>query len=393
MYETEVKIMSEFTTSEVASFSPTSAAPHTKAPQRIGTILTGFLCLFLILRHSDAAIAYMKQGLSLCAGTVIPSLFPFMVISELLVCSGGGELLGGLFEKPFKRLFGISAAGASAVMMGWICGFPIGTKTAVSLCRRGIITSDELSDLICYCNIPSSAFLINAVGVSLFGNRRFGLLLYVICILSSLITAAILHRMHPRPASPHPLIRMNTVSSGALIQSVTSATTAMLYVCAYILFFSAMSGALGELLTHLQLGQSSMALIFGILEMSGGIMQASALSNPIAARQIAALLCGWSGISVHMQILSLCAGYSIRIKPYLTCKILQGLFCAVMCSLLIRFFPSAAPIPSMQTALPVVSSPFAFYLFCCINLSLILLVLGAVNKLYTQKKSVPRKRT
>jgi hypothetical protein len=122
-------------------------------------------------------------------------------------------------------------------------------------------------------------------------------------------------------------------------------------------------------------------------------MPASALSNPIAARQIAALLCGWSGISVHMQILSLCAGYSIRIKPYLICKILQGLFCAVMCSLLIRFFPSAAPIPSMQTALPVVSSPFAFYLFCCINLSLILLVLGAVNKLCTQKKSVPRKRT
>jgi hypothetical protein len=81
MYETEVKIMSEFTTSEVASSPPTSAAPHTKAPQRIGTILTGFLCLFLILRHSDAAIAYMKQGLSLCAGTVIPSLFPFMVIS------------------------------------------------------------------------------------------------------------------------------------------------------------------------------------------------------------------------------------------------------------------------------------------------------------------------
>ena len=134
-----------------------------------------------------------------------------------------------------------------------------------------------------------------------------------------------------------------------------------------------------------------MALIFGILEMSGGIMQASALSDPIAARQIAAFLCGWSGISVHMQILSLCTGLQIRIKPYLICKILQGIFCALSSCLLLRFFPSAAPVPSLQSALPVVSTPLAFYLLCILNLSLILLVFGIVKRACTQKKTVPQK--
>ena len=385
--------MSKYATAETTHSPPSSPVRLHTAVQRFSMIPIGFLCLFLILRYADAVISHMKLGLSLCAKTVIPSLFPFMVISELLVCSGGGELLGNIFQKPFQRLFGISGGGVCALLMGWICGFPIGAKTAVSLCKRGVITSEELSDLICYCNIPSSAFLINAVGVSLFGNRRFGLILYMIGILTSLITALILHRIHPRPAPVQPLIRMGTSAPGTLIQSITSAATAMLYVCAYILFFTALSGALGELLRHHQIGQSAIAMIFGFFELSGGIMQASSLSNPIVARQLTALLCGWSGLSVHLQILSLCATLPeekrIRSAPYLICKVLQSIFCVIFSELVFRLLPSAQPISSMQTSSPVISpSPFVC-IACFISFAMLCLVGGTVKKHYTPKKSVP----
>ena len=61
--------------------------------QRRGRVILSVLAVIsflLVLCSTDAAIEYMKKGLSLCASSVIPSLFPFMVISEIIVSSGVG---------------------------------------------------------------------------------------------------------------------------------------------------------------------------------------------------------------------------------------------------------------------------------------------------------------
>ena len=318
------------------------------------------LCLFLMLRHSDTAIFYMSQGLVLCAKTVIPSLFPFMVLSELLVASGGGEILGKLCERPFRGLFGISGSGVCALLMGLICGFPVGAKTAVSLCRRGEIDTAELSRLLCFCNIPSSAFLINAVGVSLFGNRRFGLILYGICLLASVLTALLLHLLAPLPRSapdhPHRPILLTGVS--VFTHSVTSAATAMLHVCAYVVFFSALIGTLGQLLSAFGAGQTAVATLFGFFELSGGVLQASAISDPHTAQWLTALLCGWSGLSVHLQILSLCGDLpdrkSVSVSSYLLSKLFQGILCALLYGIIFQIAPSEWFIPtqSIHTFIP-----------------------------------------
>jgi hypothetical protein len=145
-------------------------------------------CFVLILRNSDAAIEYMGRGLTLCARTVIPSLFPFMVVSELLVSSGAGEALGRLFSGVMRRVFGVSGAGASAVFLGSACGFPVGARTAVGLLDRGVISKSECEHLLTFVSNPSSAFLISAVGAGLYGNRRLGVALYLVVLSCGLFT-------------------------------------------------------------------------------------------------------------------------------------------------------------------------------------------------------------
>ncbi len=76
------------------SVFPAKPATHSRpSAGQVGFLLMSTFCFILVLRNSDAAIEYMGRGLTLCARTVIPSLFPFMVISELLVSSGAGEAL------------------------------------------------------------------------------------------------------------------------------------------------------------------------------------------------------------------------------------------------------------------------------------------------------------
>ena len=197
-----------------------------------GFWLMSTFCFILILRNSDAAVEYMGRGLTLCAKTVIPSLFPFMVISELLVSSGAGEALGRLFSRMMRRIFGISGAGASALFLGSMCGFPVGAKTAVSLYDRGVISRSECQHLFTFTCNPSSAFLITAVGVSLYDSRALGVTLYCVVLGCGLLTGFLarffLRSPHEPTENPHFPSGLHAVGVESFTGAVSAAATGML---------------------------------------------------------------------------------------------------------------------------------------------------------------------
>ncbi len=328
---------------------PSNKRPkHRPSASRVGfCILSGF-CLLLVLRNSDAAIEYMGRGLTLCARTVIPSLFPFMVVSELLVSSGAGEALGRLFAGIMRRIFGLSGAGASAVFLGSMCGFPVGARTAVALLDRNAISKEECEHLLTFVSNPSSAFLMTAVGVSLYGNRRLGVVLYVTVLgcgfFVGFLARFFLKRGSGRTEHPHfpsglHIGEMESVTS-AVAEAISSAASGMMTVCAYVIFFSAITGALGCIVPSVgTAGEMGYTLLCGLLEMTGGIGQASALENASLGVVLTAAFAGWSGISVHCQIMTLCGGRGISFKPYLLAKAAQGLLCGAIIAGLLRWHP------------------------------------------------------
>ena len=81
------------------------------------------------------------------------------------------------------------------------------------------------------------------------------------------------------------------------------------------------------------------ALLCGFLEMTGGISRASALTGDMGLILTAALA-GWSGLSVHLQIMTLCGGRGLSFKPYLIAKAFQGVLCGVVTAVILRWFPS-----------------------------------------------------
>lgn len=306
--------------------------------------LMSTFCFVLLFRNSDAAIEYIGQGLALCVHTVIPSLFPFMVLSELLVASGAGEALGRIFARPMRWFFGLSGAGASAVVLGSMCGFPVGAKTAVSLYDRNMISKAECEHLLTFSNNPSSAFLITAVGVSLFGNRRLGLVLYGVVLGASFIVGFLGRfffreregvTISTRHSHPHFPSGLHPGGVGMFTGAVSGAANGMLMVCAYVVFFSAMRGALSCMIRELGgMNEVLYALFCGLLELSSGVSQTAALRPLVLATVFTAAVAGWSGLSVHCQIMTLCGGRGLSLKPYIIAKAVQGLLCAALMGLL-----------------------------------------------------------
>ena len=303
----------------------------------------GVFCFILIMKNSSAAIEYMGRGLSLCASTVIPSLFPFMVISELLVKSGVGNALGKFLAPVMKRVFNLSGAGCSAAFLGSLCGFPIGAKTAISLYDSGDISKSEAEHLMTFSNNPSTAFLINAAGITLLGNKSLGVLIYF-CVLGSGFIAGFLTRFFIRsdskPKSSEHKKRRRISGVEVFTTSVSGAAGGMLTVCAYVIFFSALTGALADMLSAFSdIPDWTRALIFGFFEISSGISRAAEISHPFTAAILCSLIAGWSGLSVHFQIISIGSGRGISFKPYIISKFFQGLLAAILTAIFLIIFP------------------------------------------------------
>ena len=310
---------------------------------KAGFWLMSTFCFVLVLRNADAAVEYMGRGLTLCAKTVIPSLFPFMVVSELLVSSGAGEALGRLFSGVMRRIFGISGAGASALFLGSMCGFPVGARTAVALFDRGVISKAECQHLLTFTCNPSSAFLVTAVGVSLYDSRALGVTLYCVVLGCGLLTgflARFFLRSPNEPAEhPHFPSGLRPCCVEAFTGAISSSATGMLTVCAYVVFFSALTGVLGcAIQSKGLLGGRGYAILCGILEMTGGISEAAGLGGETGLI-LTAVFAGWSGLSVHCQVMTLCGGRGLSFKPYIAAKAFQGLLCGAVTAGVLRWFP------------------------------------------------------
>ena len=301
-----------------------------KAFCRRGDLLLCWICAFfllLFLKNAELAARYLSDGLTLCVKSLIPSVFPFMIISELMVSGGAIGFVGSLFARPCGRLFGIGKDSAGALLLGFLCGFPLGTKCAVSLYRQGRISADELRRVLSFCNVPSPAFLINVVGASLLHDHDFGVVLYGITLFSALLIG-IGGRLFRKAKSASPLAPSSTVHASSrsplalFTEAVGTSATAMLRICAFVVFFSALVGILEQ--CFLALSPALSAFTFGIFELTGGVSRA-ALCAPKTARLLCAALAGWSGFSVHFQIMGLCDDTPFSFGSYIVAKLIHGI--------------------------------------------------------------------
>ncbi len=313
---------------------------HTASELLFGVF--AIFCLLLILRNTEVAVDYMTRGLLLCARTVIPSLFPFMILSELILSSRFLERPLAVTCAPLRRLLRLPSAGCAAILLGLLCGFPVGARCAIAAYERGELSRTECERVLGCASPPSSAFVIGAVGVSLWESRALGTVLYLAVVLSSLLTGILTAGRQPRREHSDAPAVGERARGGVthFTQAVRASTESMLLICAYVVFFSALTGTLGQVLCTLGATETLRGTLTALFEMSSGVSALSALKSTTAAVILSAAALGWSGLSVHCQMLALCNGHKLSLRVYFVSKLLQAALCALMLALLLYFFPA-----------------------------------------------------
>ena len=290
--------------------------------------------LAALLLSSEAAAEGCRASLRVCARLIIPSLFPFFVLSSYCTALGLPGHLGRLLAPFAVRLYGISGAGASALFIGLTGGYPAGAACIADMEKNGTVSAAEAERLLAFCNNSGPAFLVGAVGVGVFRSVRAGLLLYAVHIAAALLTGLFFRRRFHCDAEA-PVFLDSAAPAAALTQAVRRSVTAILNVCGFVVSFSVLLAVLNSrgTLTLLcgflseRLGWAlpfSRALIAGLFELGSGVaaMEGLALTPPSFA--LAALLTGWGGLSVHFQTLSLLTGCKAKGALHLTGRLLSA---------------------------------------------------------------------
>lgn len=322
------------------------------------------IAFFALLRFPADASAAATDGVSLCLNVIIPSLFPFFVLSSLMVELGFAEKLGRVFEPVMRPLFNVSGSCAAAFALGFVGGYPVGARTAISLYRSGGITKAEAERLLSFCNNSGPAFILGVVGAGVFSSSRVGLLLYLAHILASAAVGLVFRGWGSKSAAKcsRGSARLEAVSfPAAFTHSVTASFSSTLNICAFVIFFTVaikmlfitgviplVARGLGSLLAPAGLDAPwSERLLTGFIELTSGVwsLQPAASELPKAAA-MAAFMLGWAGISIHCQVLSFIAGSGLSVRSYILGKLLHGSLSALFASLLLRLFRVSAPAAS-----------------------------------------------
>lgn len=308
-----------------------------------------------------------RQGLQLCANVIVPSLFPFFVLSSLVVELGLARYLGQALERLMWPLFRVGGVGASALVLGLVGGYPVGAQTAIKLYEAGQCSKDETQRLLAFCNNSGPAFILGVVGAGVFGSGAIGLLLYL-SHATACLCVGLLFRFYgkttscskPPRTAPH---FQTTRFSTALTSGIRSSFASVLNICAFVLFFSvvirllflcgimdAVAGLLAALLSPLGFDRVlARQLLTGLLEVSSGVTSLSRSGGLSGQISMAAFMLGWAGLSVHCQVLSFLGDSGLSPGTYLIGKSLHGVLSAFFTLLLSSAFPLPQTVSSYLT--------------------------------------------
>lgn len=282
--------------------------------------------LFFLLAVLTAALPFaapaacagaLAEGLALCGGGLLASLFPFLIVSALLVRSGAAGTLGA-FLRPVARLCGVKSDAAGGVLLlGLAGGFAPAANAAAEAVRGGELTPEEAASLLpaCICSGPS--FVVLTVGEQMLGSAGLGVRLFAAQVLAGYMAAFLLRlfRRKGSAAAPARPVRPASAPACALDQVIANAAVAYLKLCGFVLYFRFLAAGLGSLLP----GGGAAALAMALEVCSG--CDLAARSGRWASFLCCAAL-SLQGASVLLQIRTLCPP-EVSFRPLLKARLLQ----------------------------------------------------------------------
>ena len=317
--------------------------------------------MMILILDGKRALNGAVDGIDLCIRTVIPSLFPFFILSIGIVGNWTGLTIPPL--RRFGKIMRIPPGMESLLIPGFLGGYPVGAQAIAESYRRKQITAATAERLAAFCNNAGPAFIFGIIS-QFFPDIGYCWIIWGVHIVSAVLVAAVLPNREP------PQVATVATKSMTPSEIMDRALRATATVCGWVVVFRVILTFLDQWLFWF-LPVSVRPLAIGIIELTNGCCALGNISH-IGLRMIIAVTpLSLGGLCVWMQTASVLSGLSI--KTFMAGKLLQAVFSAIIMILIQLIFPSVLQcVPSTRLLMIaaagiVLLGLFLFFINRCSN--------------------------
>lgn len=333
------------------------------------TLISTIVCILLIM-DSENMINAAKNSVNVCLNVIIPSLFAFMVFSQLLVKSGTAEIMfyplyiiSKFWFRGTRREFGI-------FILSLIGGYPVGIKLLKGEIAYNKNFTAIAEKMLCYCYCGSPAFIIQVAGLSVLGSSKAGLFAYIANVLACFTAAVLMNIFLKSKGRYKDTSPSNTkISLSHVTDSINGSVKSLGVICGTIISFNIIIELLDYCGFMVMLDRFELKNIFcAFFEISNLSMFQG---NDFGMLPLFSAVTSFGGLCIIVQTAALSQG-KLNLKKFILSRIPIAALSAVYCRILTIMFPLYIE-SAVSPVLPVFSSVNPICSICLIIMTFILL--------------------
>ncbi len=331
-----------------------------------------FVIIFVVsfFVFSNEFLTGAKRGLDICGNVIIPSLFPFLIISSFVSKSNFAFFENKITAFISEKVFCLPPCTLSVIFMSLIGGFPVGIRMINELYDSGKVTRNTAERLSLFCVNAGPAFVINAVGVMMIKNKKAGVIIFISITLASLFIAFASRFFYKNEVEKSEKICAEKSFSEALVKSVSDSTNALISICSWIIIVSSFLPLIDKM-------NYDVASVFlkAISEVTTGAM---IFAEKYPAYFLSGII-AFGGLCVHCQLLPNLNKMKIRLPVFFLGRILSAILSMFISKILFTLFPcevqtfstlTEVPSGGLSVSIPAVASLFFMCGLLILDLSL-----------------------
>lgn len=293
--------------------------------QTFSILLLSMVFLMLILDTKTAFLG-AKEGIEICINTVIPSLFPFLVITAILVNRLTGRSVSVLHR--FGRFCGIPAGAEFILLIGFVGGYPIGAQCLRSAYDNRQISHYDARRMLGFCNNAGPAFIFG-IGNCIFHSKSVPWIIWGIQILSALLVSFIL------PGKSKEFCNVGVACKLSVSHEVERSMKTMANICSWVIIFRIMIKILQRWILW-YFPETAQIAIVGIAELANGCCELAGIQEETLKFLLCSMFMSFGGLCVMMQTVTVVG--DLGIGHYALGKLLQTIICLMISVSVVPFF-------------------------------------------------------
>ena len=284
-----------------------------------------FVLLFVFSKDISSSIIF---SISIWKDNLLPSLFPFFVMSDLLLAYGFVDIISFFLGAIMTKWFYLPKDAAFAFFVSLFSGFPSGSKYVNDLLNAKKISIEDANYLIMFTHFANPFFIVTTIGLFLLSNVKAGYIILISHILSNIIVAFIFRKKKVILNNDNNYNKAFYLSSHdkpfitILTNSIFKSFKTLVNMLGIIMIFLMITTIIKKIIPVRGITNG---LLSGFLEMTQGVKYISSLdiSLPIKASILSAIV-SFSGLSVHFQVKSIIDGTDIKYSNFLKARVVQS---------------------------------------------------------------------